>query len=166
MYTTAVHMTTELEEYQSQCCVNDGTVHCQRPVFVKSCSAWWKRPLCKMHYTRILRHGAPGCVGSRWRQEKKLRDRRGRELATRLDRWRHTYGDVWRIRRITLPIANLSIKSAWIAQHKSACGPRQGAHPDTAHDNTIRAWQERGWIHLEQIDTVTYEVTWVGGYHK
>lgn len=124
-----------------------------------------KRPLCKMHYTRILRHGTPGGVDSRWRQEKKLRDRRGRELAARLDKWKHFYGDVWRIRRITLAIASLGNTRAWIAQHKNASGPRAGAHPETVHDNTVRSWHERGWIHLDKIDEVTYEVTWLGGYH-
>jgi hypothetical protein len=85
-------------------------------------------------------------------------------LANRLNRWMHHYGTVWRIRKVNLPIAPLKVKSAWIAQHKNACGPRQGAHPDTQHSNTIRSWVERGWVHLDPIDESTYEVTWLGGY--
>jgi len=103
-------------------------------------------------------------VSSRWRATTRKRDRRGKELAERLDKWRDEFGTVWRIRKITLENAPISIKSAWIAQHKRSDGPRQGASCFIQHDNTIRSWEERGWISLEPIDDTTYEVTWVGGY--
>ena len=157
---------TELQKYQSSCCVSDGEQRCDRSVFIKSCSAWLGRPPCRMHYARVMRHGTTGSVQSRWRAPDRKRDRRGKELAEKLDKWKQEFGTVWRIRKITLASAPVSVKAAWIAQHKRAEGPRQGASCFIHHDNTIRSWQERGWIHLEYVDDNTYEVTWVGGYDQ
>ena len=149
-----------LFEYRDNCCVTDGSERCSRPGFIQSCSAWLKRPLCRMHHARVIRHGSPGGVESRWRAPSRKRDRRGKDLHNRLSMWVKKYGDEFRIRKITLPIAPIRIKTAWIAQHKQADGPRQGAHLEAQHDNTVRAWQERGWVQLFPLDEGnTYKVS-------
>lgn len=137
-------LSREKIEYLTKCSIPG----CGMKVFRYRVRSWYGRPLCQPHYRRNRVFGHPLASSPVNTRKRSIPISSKRKYWNALNNWTRRFGHSFAA--ITAKRIGKDFRRNYVGIPYSASGPRIGSSKTVYPISTLLAWQELGWVRMEE----------------